>query len=70
MKNHLVAFSLLLATGMTHATEYHVAKNGLDSNLGTSGAPILTIQHAADVAQPGDAVTAHAGTCRERSAAP
>jgi hypothetical protein len=38
--------------GCTH----HVALSGSDDNPGTTEAPWLTIQHAADAAQPGDTV--------------
>ena len=50
----------------TKAIEYHVAKNGDDTNRGTTESPFLTIQKAADVAQPGDVVTVHEGVYRER----
>jgi len=40
----------------------HVAATGDDSAAGTDTAPFRTIQHAADVAGPGDTVTVHAGT--------
>ncbi|UWE10876.1 discoidin domain-containing protein [Actinacidiphila bryophytorum] len=42
-----------------------VAKTGSDSNAGTQAAPFLTINHAAQVAQPGDTVRVHAGLYRE-----
>jgi len=45
--------------------EYHVAKNGYDTNPGTQSQPFLTISKAAKVAMPGDIVTVHAGTYRE-----
>ena len=54
----------MLAT--LHATEFHVATNGIDSNDGSPVAPLRTIQHAADLAQPGDTVTVHTGIYRER----
>ena len=44
---------------------YHVAKNGRLSNPGTSEAPFLTIQQAAEVAQAGDIVLVHEGIYRE-----
>ena len=47
------------------AKEYHVAKTGSDKNTGTAEAPILTIQKAADLAQPGDVITVHEGVYRE-----
>jgi hypothetical protein len=60
----------LLVTGLllTHLTalELHVATTGKDSNPGTAAAPLLTIQAAANRAQPGDVITVHAGTYRER----
>lgn len=48
------------------ATEFHVATTGSDDNPGTKKAPLRTIQRAADLAQPGDVITVHAGTYRER----
>jgi alpha-N-arabinofuranosidase len=52
------------------ATEYHVAVGGKDANPGTKAAPLRTIQHAADLAQPGDVVTVHEGVYREQVAPP
>lgn len=46
--------------------EYHVAKNGSDQNTGTEEKPFLTIQAAANLAQPGNIITVHEGTYRER----
>jgi alpha-N-arabinofuranosidase len=54
-----------LATAL-QATEFHVARTGKDSNAGTQSAPFLTIQYAANLAQPGDVITVHEGTYRER----
>lgn len=48
------------------AKEFHVAKNGSDSNSGTLDSPVRTIQAASDLAQPGDAITVHQGIYRER----
>ena len=48
------------------ATELHVATTGKDDNAGDTAHPFLTINHAAQMAQPGDTVTVHAGTYRER----
>jgi len=48
------------------AAELHVAQNGNDANPGTAASPLRTIQRAAGLAQPGDVVTVHAGTYRER----
>ncbi|MBW6475270.1 MAG: DUF1565 domain-containing protein, partial [Anaerolineaceae bacterium] len=57
----LISMSLNL-----NAKEYHVAINGNDSNPGTKRSPLLTIQAAADIAQPGDIITVHEGVYRER----
>lgn len=46
--------------------EYHVAKNGSDKYTGTLNMPFLTIQAAANIAQPGNVITVHEGTYRER----
>lgn len=57
---------LLVLSQVATGGEFHVAKNGNDSNPGTQAAPLATIQRAADLAQPGDVVTVHAGIYRER----
>jgi hypothetical protein len=44
------------------STTFFVATNGSDTNAGTIGAPFLTIQHAASIAQPGDTVDIRGGT--------
>lgn len=61
----LVGFLILLVYNVT-ATEYHVAKTGNNNNPGTAEKPFLSIQAAANVAQPGDVITVHAGVYRER----
>lgn len=43
-------------------TCYYVSPAGLDSNPGTSAAPFQTIQHAADIVNPGDTVIVEDGT--------
>ncbi|NME70791.1 right-handed parallel beta-helix repeat-containing protein [Flammeovirga aprica] len=66
MKTQL--FALLLWAcfcGFVSAKEIHVAKNGNDTNAGTSSNPYLTIQKAANVAVAGDVVIIHQGTYRE-----
>lgn len=50
---------------MANAREYHVSVNGSDTNGGSASSPFKTINHAAQVAQPGDVITVHAGTYRE-----
>ncbi len=44
------------------ACTHYVAPDGSDDNPGTDGAPWQTIQHAADLAGPGDTVCVHGGT--------
>lgn len=57
---------LFLITGISSwATEYHVAKSGNNSNSGNRDTPLLSIQAAANLAQPGDIITVHAGIYRE-----
>jgi len=58
--------SLLLSLAGLQAAEFHVAVTGDDAHRGTHRSPLRTIQRAADLAQPGDTITVHAGTCRER----
>lgn len=43
----------------------YVAKSGKDTNKGSKKSPFLTIQKAADVAEPGDVITVKEGTYRE-----
>ncbi|MCX6876834.1 MAG: right-handed parallel beta-helix repeat-containing protein [Verrucomicrobia bacterium] len=63
----LVAAALLLAPPTAlHAADLHVATTGDDAHPGTALAPLRTIQRAADLAQPGDVITVHAGVYRER----
>ena len=47
-------------------TEFHVSVKGKDTNDGSAVNPFLTISRAALEAQPGDIITVHAGTYRER----
>ncbi|MCK4920013.1 MAG: sulfatase-like hydrolase/transferase [Bacteroidales bacterium] len=44
---------------------FHVAKNGSDKNTGTVKKPLLTIQAAANLAQPGNTIIVHEGVYRE-----
>ncbi len=58
---------------LTHAacaTEFHVSVNGDDNNDGSLSRPLRTISAAARVAQPGDVITVHGGTYRERVTPP
>jgi alpha-L-arabinofuranosidase len=61
----LVAFAVVV-----HGTEFNVATNGNDSSFGTPTSPLRTIQHAADLAQPGDVILVHEGIYRERVSPP
>lgn len=61
-----VASTLLALPSAATAKEFHVAITGNDANRGTKSAPFRTIQHAADLAQPGDVITVHEGVYRER----
>ncbi len=65
IKSLAITVTLLLGSSLM-AAEYHVSPSGNDANKGTSQQPLLTIQAAADLAQPGDVITVHAGTYRER----
>jgi hypothetical protein len=66
MKRFVFYFLLLLSHLEFFAQEYHVAKNGNDENPGTIQKPLLTIQRAAELAQPGATIIVHEGTYRER----
>lgn len=46
-------------------SSYFVSTSGSDAAPGTLEAPLRTIQHAADIAQPGDTVYIRGGTYRE-----
>ena len=62
----LILCMLLLLSGAIQAREYHVSVKGDDTNQGTAKAPFKMISKAAEVAQPGDVITVHEGTYRER----
>ncbi len=52
------------------AKEFHVSVNGNDSNDGSPAKPYRSISAAAAAAQPGDLITVHEGTYRERVTPP
>ena len=54
----------LLPASLTYAAgrEWYVATNGSNSNNGTSGAPLATLQEAVNRAAPGDTIIVRAGT--------
>ncbi len=64
-----IAATLFIFSGFCQAaekgTEFHVSKEGTDSNQGTAEKPLLSISKAAELAQAGDTITVHAGTYRE-----
>jgi hypothetical protein len=70
MKQPTFILILFFVFSTTFGKEYHVAKNGNDTNPGTENDPFLTIQKAADVAQAGDVITVHEGVYRERITPP
>ncbi|HSH16008.1 MAG TPA: right-handed parallel beta-helix repeat-containing protein [Verrucomicrobiae bacterium] len=76
MKRTMNVLGLLLlllagnAVSVVVATEYHVALSGNDTDEGLFAKPFKSISAAARVAQPGDVVTVHAGTYRERVTPP
>jgi len=45
--------------------DYHVSKTGSDLYTGTRVKPFRTIQHAAELARPGDRIIIHSGVYRE-----
>jgi len=71
MRTPTIAFIGIIAFAITiPGAEFHVATTGDDTNPGTKLAPVRTIQRGADLAQPGDVITVHAGTYRERISPP
>ena len=65
MKRLQLLLTTLIFAFSLSAKEYHVAKTGNDKNQGSAEAPFLTIQAAANIAQPGDVITVHEGVYRE-----
>ena len=66
----MLSLFLALITSLVTAREFHVSANGSDKNEGSVSLPFKTISAAAQVAQPGDVITVHAGTYRERVTPP
>ncbi|TLY16883.1 MAG: DUF1565 domain-containing protein [Nitrospirae bacterium] len=62
MSRIVCALLLWSSTAATEAATYYVATNGNDSNPGTQASPWRTIQHAANVVNPGDIVNVRGGT--------
>ncbi len=61
-----IVAAMMTFAGFAGAAEIHVAATGTDTNAGSAQEPLRTIQRAADLARPGDTITVHAGTYRER----
>jgi hypothetical protein len=55
-----------LLTQTLFAREWHVSVKGSDRNDASASKPLKTISAAAQIAQPGDVITVHQGTYRER----
>jgi hypothetical protein len=58
------------AAAAATAREFHVAPAGTSTHDGSAARPLPTISAAAALAQPGDTITVHAGTYRERITPP
>jgi hypothetical protein len=61
---------ILMLAQAAGARDYHVSVKGNDASDGSASKPLRTISAAARLAQPGDAITVHAGTYRERITPP
>ena len=70
MTKSITLLLLALLIPAASAKEIHVSVKGNDSNDGSVTSPYKTISAAAQVAQPGDVVTVHEGTYRERVTPP
>ena len=66
----ILTFAALSLGAAARAAEYHVAVTGDDAHPGSAAKPLKTISAAAAKAMPGDTVTVHAGTYRERVTPP
>ena len=69
-KLFVAVLAALSVSTAAQASTFYVATIGNDANRGTEAAPFRTIQHAADLAQPGDVITVHEGFYRERVSPP
>ena len=70
MRVFWVLSCVMMIASLVSARDYHVAVHGNDQDTGSSDQPFRTIAKAAATAQPGDVVTVHAGTYRERVTPP
>ncbi len=66
----IICFSVLAFSGCSGVTqkssEFHVAIHGDDNNDGSKDKPFRNIMAAVRLAEPGDVITIHEGTYRER----
>lgn len=65
MKRLFLLIFFILSSFIARGREYHVFPSGSDAASGTVESPFRTVNHAAQVAMPGDTVTVHSGTYRE-----
>lgn len=65
LKSKLLILIVFFAT-VVSAKEYHVSVKGNDKNDGSASKPFQTVNFAAQLAVPGDTITVHSGTYRER----
>lgn len=70
LTNSVALLLLALLAQAVFAREFHVSVRGNDANDGSVAKPFKTISAAAQVAQPGDTITVHEGTYRERVTPP
>ncbi len=61
----LICIAAMLGGAAASARDIHVATTGNDSARGDQASPLLTVNKAASLAQPGDTVIIHGGTYRE-----
>ena len=70
MKTPILALLVALLAHSVWAKEIHVSVRGSDGYDGTASSPFRSISAAARIAQPGDVITVHEGTYRERVTPP
>ncbi len=61
MRNKIIIITFLLSSFFTFATEFYVAPNGKDSNIGTKDKPVETVKRAQELASAGDTVFIRGG---------
>jgi hypothetical protein len=63
-----LSLSAISCAAVAPSSSLYVSTHGSDSNPGTKEKPFLTVQHAADVAKPGDTINLRGGKYCERLA--